>query len=207
MSLVETGLEPPTTSSDERMHFSPLTGPDGSTYWLLTSLEGQQITTTAGRNLVSLREIQWKDFRINDPGFEQARQAAYDSDNPLLKDTDKGLRYMERGPDGKRTVESEATRRTLFVVGGIYDQPGLDFPVPLAGFNYFNYNVKNSNVQMNAFLAGAFNTITVTHPKLFGKVDGTLEGLLLAFTPTDHYFVAGEKRDASNVDERTQSFA
>jgi hypothetical protein len=207
MSVVETGMEPPVTSSDERDHFGPVTGPDGSTYWLLTALEGQQIFTTAGRNLVVLREIQWRDFRINDPGFEQARQQAYASQAPLLKDTDKGLRYMTRAPDGSRTVETDAARRTLFVVGGIYDQPGLDTPVPLAGFNYFNYNVKGSKVQMNAFLAGAFNTITVTHPKLFGKVDGTLEGLFLAFTPTDHYYVAGEKRDPSNVDERSQNFA
>jgi hypothetical protein len=207
LSIVETGMEPPVTSNDERDHFSPVTGPDGSTYWLLTSLEGQQIFTTAGRNLVVLREIQFRDFRINDPGFEQARQQAYDAPDPLLKDTDKGLRYMTRAPDGSRTVETDAARRTLFVVGGVYDQPGLDYAVPLAGFNYFNYNVKDSKVQMNAFLAGAFNTITVTHPKLFGKVDGTIEALLLAFTPTDHYYVAGEKRDPSNVDERSQNLA
>jgi hypothetical protein len=205
MSVVERGMEPPVTSSDERDHFGPLTGPDGSTYWLLTGLEGQQIFTTAGRNLVVLREISLEDFRINDPGFEPARQEAYDSPDPLLRDTDKGLRYMTRGPDGSRTVETDAARKTRFLLGGVYDQPGLDYPVPLAGFDYFNYNVKGSQVQMNAFLAGAFNTITVTHPKLFGKVDGTIEALLLAINLTDHYYVAGDRRDPSNVDQRSQS--
>jgi len=200
LSVVQDGLEPPITSNDERDHYAPVAGPDGTTYWLLTRVEGQQIFTTGGRNLVVLREIDLHDFQINDPGFEDARRQAYASTAPILRDTDQGMRYLKRGPDGERSLEQEPTRKTLFAIGGIYSQPGLDYPLPLIGVDYFNYNVGGRNAQLNAFIGGAVNLVTFTDPKLFGRVDGSVEALLLAFTPTDTVYLRGEKRPQSSVD-------
>jgi hypothetical protein len=199
-STVQQGLEPPVTSNDERDHYAPIAGPDGTTYWLLTRVEGQQIFTTGGRNLVVLREIDLSGFQINDPEFGEARQKAYASTTPILRDTDQGMRYLKVGPDGQRTLEEQPTRKTLFAIGGLYFQPGLDYPLPLLGVNYFNYNVRGRDAQINAFLGGAVNLLTFTDPKLLGPLDGTVEALLLAFTPTDTVYLRGEKREESNVD-------
>jgi hypothetical protein len=204
LSVVQQGLEAPVTSSDERDHYAPVAGPDGTTYWLLTRVEGQQIFTTAGRNLVVLREIDLSQFQINDPGFEAAREQAYASTSPILRDTEQGMRYLTRGPDGKRTLEQEPTRKTLFGLVGIYDQPGLDTPVPLLGVDYFNYNIGGRNLQLNAFLAGAINLVTLTDPKLFGPFDGSVEAQLLGFDLTDTAYIRGEKREESNVDRQNQ---
>jgi hypothetical protein len=204
-SVVQHGLQAPVTSNDERDHYRPISGPDGTTYWLLTSVEGQQVFTTAGRNLVVLREIALHDFRINDPDFAEARRRAYDSEAPMLRDTDKGLRYLRRTPGEEPVVDTAPTRRTRFAIFGAFDEPGLEFPVPLAGIDYFNYNVKGGNTQINAFLAGAVNTVTFTDPKLFGKVDGTVEAYLVAVDFTDRYHAGGRKRTESDVDQQPQN--
>ena len=203
-SVVQHGLEPPVTSNEENDHYAPVAGPDGATYWLLTRVEGQQVMVTAGRNLVVLREIDFSAFRINDPGFAAAKEAAYVSDAPMLRDTKEGLRYLEPGAGGTRTLASGPTRKTLFALGGIAWQPGFDYPVPLAGVNYFNYNVRGKQAQINAFLAGAINVITATDPHLFGPFDGTVEALLFAIGLNDNYYVAGDERPESAVDLRPQ---
>ena len=206
-SVVQHGLVEPVTSNDERDHYRPVAGPDGTTYWLLSEVEGQQILTTAGRNLVVLREIAMTTMEINDPGFEEARNRAYASEAPILRDTDKGLRYLENGADGKRTVEAEPVRKTLFALAGLFDQPGLNSPLPLLGVNYFNYNVGGHNAQLNAFLAGVLNVVTFTDPKLFERVDGSLEAFLLGFALTDTPYLQGQKHESSNVDVQTQSLS
>jgi MucB/RseB N-terminal domain len=204
-SLVQHGLQPPITSSDERDHFRPVAGPDGTTYWLLGGIEGQQVFTTAGRNLVVSRELELSGFRINDPEFASLRQGAYDSDAPMLRDTDQGLRYLRRPPGEAPVVDKEPPRRTTFAIFGIYDEPGLEFPVPLLGVNYFNYNIGGRNAQLNAFLAGAVNLVTFTDPRLFAHVDGTVEAFLVAIDFTDRYYIAGSKRRESDVDMQPQN--
>ena len=43
-----------------------------------------------------------------------------------------------------------------------YIYPGFDQIVPLAGVNYFSYGFRDRDIQMTAFLAGAFNTSSVS---------------------------------------------
>ena len=206
-AVVQHGLEPPVTSNEENDHYAPVAGPDGTTYWLLARVDGQQVYITAGRNLVVLRNLDFSGFQINDTEFAVAKQAAYASEAPILRDTEEGLRYLEPSADGTRTLADGPTGKTLFAIGGIAWQPGFDYPVPLIGVNYFNYNVRGSEAQINAFLAGAINSFTVTDPHLFGPFDGTVEAFLLAIGITDNYYVGGEELTVSAVDVRPQDIA
>jgi len=206
-AVVQHGLDPPVTSNEENDHYAPVAGPDGTTYWLLARVDGQQVFITAGRNLVVLREIDFSGYQINDPGFAAAKQAAYASESPILRDTEDGLRYLEPSGDGTRTLATRPTRKTLFAIAGIAWQPGFDYPVPLIGVDYFNYNVRGSEAQINAFIAGAVNSITLTDPRLFGPFDGTVEAFLVAVELTDNYYVGGDERQASAVDVRPQDIA
>src|SRR5262249_50543263 len=65
-ATVQTNLTAPVVSNEEQDLFAPQAGPDGSTYWILTRVEGQQILTLAGESLVLSREIDFKNLRIND---------------------------------------------------------------------------------------------------------------------------------------------
>jgi hypothetical protein len=206
LATVQTNLKSPFVSNDEKDFFLPIAGPDGTTYWLLTRVDGQQIVTVGGRNVVLLREIDFKEFQVNDPGFEAARQASYASDHPVLRETDAGLKYTQRTDTGER-VAKEARSSILLGVAGLFHQSGLGFPVlPLAGANYLNYKVRGGDTQLNTFIAGAFNTFTMTNPRTFGrKIDSTVEVLALAFKVSDQLYVRGDKKEKSNVDTGFQS--
>lgn len=206
-SVVERGLKEPVVSNEETTVYTPAAGPDGATYWLMRRVDGQQVFLTAGRNLVVLRSIDFIDPRINDPEFDDLLAAAHASEAPMLRDTDQGLRTLVRGADGSRTLGGEPGRRTLFYALGVFYQPGFDTPVPLAGFDYFNYNLKGTRTQINAFLAGAVNAITLSRPRLLGPFDGTVEASVVAITFNDSYFVGGEEHEASRIDARPQSVA
>ncbi|HKQ96268.1 MAG TPA: sigma-E factor regulatory protein RseB domain-containing protein, partial [Candidatus Polarisedimenticolia bacterium] len=206
-SVVEHGLSPPVVSNEETTTFAPVSGPDGATYWLMSRVEGQQVFLTAGRNLVVLRSLDFKDYRINDPGYDAALAAAHASKAPMLRDTDQGLKTLVRGADGSRTLGAAPGKSTLFYALGLFYEPGLDTPVPLAGVDYFSFDVNGRKTQINAFLAGAVNAVTLSQPKFLGPFDATVEAGLVAITFNDSYFVGGEEREASRIDTRPQSLA
>jgi hypothetical protein len=206
-STIQTNLVPPVISNHEQDFYAPLVGPDGSTYWIRTRIEGQQILTAAGQNLVLLREIDFKNVRINDPGFESVREEAYRSDRQMLRDTDEGLRYLERTESGERVVKAGTRKSALLGLAGLYRQPGLDYPVlPLAGAGYFNFDVGGRNTQVTALIGGVINLFSLTDPHVFGKkIDATAQVVSLAVNITDRLFVQGRERPESNVDTRYQS--
>ena len=104
--------------------------------------------SVAGENLVLLREIDFKDFHINDEDFARSRDEAYRSDRPMLRDTDKGLRYLERTQSGDRVVKDQTRKSALLGLAGLYRQPGIEYPVvPLVGAGYFNFDVGGRNVR------------------------------------------------------------
>jgi hypothetical protein len=208
-STVQTKLLPPLTSSEEQDFYTPQAGPDGTTYWLLTRVEGQQILSVAGQALVLLREIDFKNVRINDADFALAREEAYRSERQMLRDTREGLRYLERAEGGERVVKERTRKSALLGLAGLYRQPGLDYPVlPLLGAGYFNYDMGGRNVQTTALLGGVINLVSFTNPHLFGKrLDATAQVVSLAVNLTDRLFVQGEELAKSNVDTRYQSLS
>ncbi len=205
IATVQTNLPSPLLSSDEKDLFAPITGPDGTTYWLLERVEGQQVLSVAGANLVLLREIDFKEFQINDPAFAEARRRSYDSEHTMLRDTDKGLKYLGRNGTGERVVK-EGAKSVLLGLAGLYHQNGLEYPVlPLAGVDYLNFKVRGRDAQVNAFIAGAFNTFTLTEPRLFGRrIDATVQALALAFKVTDRLYVRGDQHEEDDVRNRFQ---
>ena len=206
-SSVQTKLSPPLTSNEETDFYTPQPGPDGTTYWLLTRVEGQQILSVAGQAVVLLRDIDFKNVRINDADFARARQDAYQSDRQMLRDTREGLRYLQRTESGERVVKEQTRKSALLGLAGLYRQPGLDFPVvPLLGAGYFNYDVGGRNMQTTALLGGVINLFSFTNPHLFGKrLDATVQVVTLAVNLTDRLFVEGEEHKESDVDTRGQS--
>ncbi len=208
-STVETHLSAPVTSNQEQDVYAPQTGPDGSTFWILSRVEGQQILSVAGENLVLLREIDFKNLLINDANFARGRDEAYRSDRPMLRDTDQGLKYLERTPGGDRIVRDRTRKSALLGLAGLYRQPGIEYPVlPLAGVGYFNFDVGGRNVQTNALIGGVINLFSMTDPHVFGKkLDATVQVVGLAVNITDQLYVEGRKIPESNVDVRTQSLS
>ena len=62
------------------------------------------------------------------------------------------------------------------MAAGVFKDNSIDNVLPLAGVNYFNYDLWGKNLQTNVFFAGAFAFANITDPDVFGgKADAAAE--------------------------------
>ncbi len=165
---IQTNLEKPVISNAQTNYFNPVVWEDGNTYWLMDKIEGQQIFSTGGRNTVVTREVFFSGFSINNRDFHDRKQAAYNSDNQILRDTEKGLRYVVK-KDGERVVKEGETKSSLLGMAGAFYDSSLDYPLPLIGFNYFNFDFRDTGAQINFLFGGVMGTLNVTDADFLGS--------------------------------------
>jgi hypothetical protein len=206
VAAVATQVSPPTISVEDRTLYRPVEGPDGLTYWVLARIDGQEIRTISGRNLVVLREVDFRNVQVNDPVFRQERSEAYASDRQMLRDTPTGMKWLERTEEGSRQVRAKPDNQQLFALAGVLYDESLEGAVPLAGVNYTNVAVGGKARLLNVFFAGVFANVTLTDPSLFGsKVDlgANLSGF--ALYGNDLYYDQGVEQVGQRVKQRSQS--
>ena len=194
LRLIQSNLDPPVISNEELDLFAETIGPDGGSYILFSKIDGQQVWNVAGRTFVVRRELIFRDIRINPSveQFEARRRLAYESGNTMMRDTERGFRYLDRTDEGERVVKEKVASSTLFVGFGAFKDASQDNVVPLAAVNYFDYDVANKNLQLNVFFAGAFTFANLSKPDFFnGRMDMTLDLGLIAIRSNDKLF-AGE---------------
>ena len=206
-SVLQTNLEPPVLQNEEIDTFVPVSGPDGATFALIGKIDGQQLWSGGGRNFVVRRELAFSGFDINpsEETFDQALKAAYASDDQMLRDTDSGFRYLEKRPGGERVVQEKVKTDALFMVAGAVKDDAIGGVVPLAGVNWFDYDVLKKKIQVNVFFAGVYAFANLTDPSLAGtKVDLGVEASLVALKLDDKLFTNGSEDLTQRVQRRSQ---
>ncbi len=174
---VQVGLEGEVISNEETLHYTPIDAEGRAAPWgaagsfvLPLRILAQQILSVVNAATVVERETNLTEVKVNDPGFEQARQAAAESDLTMVRDTPQGLRYLVKDEaTGERVVKEGFDSNKLFLLGGLFYDDALDFPLPLAGINYFSFDFRGTGQQVNAFFGGALLTVDVAEPRLFGS--------------------------------------
>ncbi|HEX8169387.1 MAG TPA: hypothetical protein VF824_02470 [Thermoanaerobaculia bacterium] len=137
--------------------------------WLPRAVHAQQVVSAAGRANMVLRETTFSDFRLDPPEFDRLLATASASDARMVRETDAGLRYLEKRGDGQRVVKEGFDTSRLFMLGGVHHDSGLEFPVvPLGGIDYFNFNLLGRGIQTNVFFAGVILAANATHPNVGG---------------------------------------
>lgn len=205
-AVVQTQLESPVLSNDEVDTFAPREADDGGRYWLLDRIDGQQTWNTLGRTFVVRREVSFETYRINPPPaeFNERRDAAYASNNQMLRDTEEGFRYLAATDEGGREVSDQVDTSQLFAaVGGLSDAGG-DF-VPLAGVNWFDYDLGGRDIQANVFFAGAVAFANASKPDIGGGFDLTVDLSAWAIKRQVEFFSADTEIQALKVDTRPQA--
>ena len=208
---VQIGLEGEVISNEETLHYSPIDAQGSPAAWSSQSfvlplrLVAQQILSVVNTATVVERETQLTNVLINGPAFEDDRKEVAQSDVTMVRDTAQGLRYLvKEGDGGERVVKEGFDTSKLFALGGVFYDDALDYPLPLAGINYFSFDFKGTGKQLNAFFAGALLVADVAEPRLFGsKFDAGADIFALAIPVTDTVYRGDREANEEDVDLRT----
>jgi hypothetical protein len=172
---VQIGLEGEVLSNEETYYFSPVDENGRPAPWsnqafvLPLRISGQQVFSILNTTLPVEVENRFTEIRINGGDFDDNREAALASDETMVRDTDEGLRYLPKDKTGHRVVEKEFDSSRLFLVGGVFWDASVDYPLPLLGVNYLDLDLKGSGAQSNVFFAGAFLSANIADPDFFGS--------------------------------------
>ncbi len=199
---VQTELGAPVLSSEETQRFDKVGSLGGRDVYLLTELVGRQNVMLAGRSLMVERRLTFRDFQLNPADFDTQRQAAHTSDHVMYRDTDRGVRYLVKR-NGERVVDDRTTKSATALLLGVQVDPSYDYPLPLGGLNYLNFEFLGPESQLAVLFAGVLGAVNAQRPHLIGdKVDGSVETFAMALWGSDRTYDAQGERPAERVRTR-----
>ena len=197
---VQVGLEGEVLSNEETLLYTPVDANGQAAPWSAQSyilplrLVGQQILSVVNNSTVVERETRLTDVRINAPGFAEARQKVNASDVTMVRDTAKGLRYLVKDEQGERVVKEGFKTSKLFGAGGVFYDDALDYPLPLAGINYFSFDYKGTGQQVNLFYGGVLLVGNIAQPRVFGsRFDAGAQVFAIGVPTTDTFYRNGKE--------------
>ncbi len=206
---VQIGLEGEVLSNEETLFYTPIDEHGAAAPWspqsfiLPLRLVGQQILSVVNATTVVERETRLSNVIVNSPGFEEARKQVHASEVTMVRDTDQGLRYLVKDDQGERVVKEGFDTSKLFALGGVFYDDALDYPLPLAGLNYFSFDFKGTGKQLNVFFAGALLTADIAEPRLFGsRFDAGADIFALALPFSDTFFEDDRERPDQEIEQR-----
>ncbi len=186
---VQLNLKGETLSNVQSEFYRPV--PGHPEVFLPLEIKGQQVFSTAGRTTAIERDVVIQAVDLNPPDFDKRVAAAYASPSQMIRDTDKGMRYLvpDAQKPGQRVVEEKVSKKSTFgLLGGFYDK-SLDYPVPLLGVQHFNFDLWGKGKQLSVFFGGALLTTNYTDPSLGGSrfdLGADLFGVAFAFGDTSY---------------------
>ena len=181
ISMIQLNLSGEVLSNEERVDFQPfaregfapltaaeVAARDGrSVIWLPRDVVAQQVVSAAGRANPIERATTFANFRIEPQDFDTRLAEISASNARMVRETDEGLRYLEKRGEGERVVKEGFDTSQTFMLGGVHHDAGLTYPVvPLGGVDYFNFNLFNRGIQTNVFFAGVMVAANATHPNV-----------------------------------------
>ena len=209
---IQVGLEGEVLSNEETAFFSPVDESGARAAWSRDSFIlplrtlGQQTLSVLSITLPVERESNLTDVRINGDDFAKNRETALASDATMVRDTDEGLRYLRKDASGQRVVDEKLDTDRLFLVGGVFWDESVDYPLPLAGVNYLDLDFRDTGSQLNVFFAGALLNVALSDPGLFGSrwnAGAVLSGIF--FKRTDELYRDGVVVPEEEVTNRASS--
>jgi hypothetical protein len=205
---IQLNLKGDTLSNVQTEYYREVPGVPGVV--LPLEIGGQQVFSTAGRTTAIERKVTITGVTINPPDFETRLKDAYASPSQMVRDTDDGLRYLEPDPDHpeERQVSNKLTRKSLVGVAGIFYERGLDYPFPLLGVQYFDFDLWHKNKQLSVFFFGSILFANYTDPAFLGThfdLGADVFGVAFPFTETEYRF--GQEVKAGSVKHWPEYFS
>jgi len=152
-TLSQRGAKSNVVVNTETQNFSLVNDNQGNQYNLLRSVSSQQTLNAAGRDFLLQRTLQFSDYAINTPRYQEDLAIAHRSDAPIYRDTDQGLRELKiKG--GERVLQQTSDKRVVSLMGGAMYGGTFSFPIPIAGISMADFDFRHSGAQLSTFFAG-----------------------------------------------------
>ena len=166
---VQLNLKGDTLSSVQTEYYRPV--PGRPEIFLPLEIRGQDVFSTAGRTTAIERVVEVKKIVFDPPDFTSRRADAYKSPSQMIRHTERGMRYLVPDPahPGERVVEEKTSKKSTFGLAGAFYDKSLDYPLPLAGLQYFNFDLWGKGKQLSVFFAGVLMSANYTDPSLGGS--------------------------------------
>ena len=192
-------------SVDETTEFAEVAAPDGGPPLLLpVTTRGQTILRTFSRTTTLERTTDLLEVRLDPSDFDARRTATLAGDQVMVRDTDAGIRYLEKQKDGVRVVVEDQKTSRLFGLGGVFYDASFDYPLPLLGLYYIDLDVAKKGKQLQGFFGGPLLAGSYSDPNLFGtNLDLGVDAFANLIRGDDSLWVDGEKVDATTAKART----
>ena len=193
---LQVGLVGEVISNEETLHYRPVDSagkPAAWTpqaFWLPLRVVGQQLLSVVNATTVVEKETLLSDLVLDGADFEEQLAAVQASEATMVRDTERGMRYLvkEEGSN-ERVVKEGFDTSKVFLLGGVFYDDALDFPLPLAGVNYFSFDLKGTGQQANLFFGGALLQGNIAQPKVRGsRFDAGADAFVLAIASSDTLF-------------------
>jgi hypothetical protein len=197
---VQLNLKGETLSNVQTEFYRPVPGQPGLS--LPLEIKGEQVFSTAGRTTAIERDVVMQSVRINPPDFAERRAAAYASPAQMIRDTEKGMRYLVPDParPKERVVEEKISKKSTFGLLGAFYDDSLDYPLPLIGVQHFNFDLWGKGKQISVFFAGVLVTGNYTDPSLAGsRFDLGADLFAVAFASGDTSYRDGKEVTAEKL--------
>jgi hypothetical protein len=204
---IQMNLKGDTLSNVQTEYFREVPGAPGVV--LPLEIRGEQVFSTAGRTTAVERAVTMTGVAINPPDFDARLQEAYASKSQMVRDTDRGFRYLVPNPEkpGERLAEEKFSRKSLFGLVGAFYQRSDDYPLPLIGVQYFNFDMWGKNKQLSVFFGGALLFANYTDPSLFGThFDLGADVFAVAFPFTEQFYRNGQEVKAESIKHLPEFF-
>jgi hypothetical protein len=104
--------------------------------------------------------------------------------------------------DGVRVIQTSTTTALAGLAGVTYD-PSYDYPLPLIGLNYLDFNFGGKDNQLAVVFGGVLALVNLQRPKLFGQhVDGSLDLFAIAVKGNDRTYDSTAERISQRLTTR-----
>jgi hypothetical protein len=173
------GKESNVISNTETQNFELFKDAAGGSYNLIKSIYAQQRLNAAGRDFVLQKTYRFDSYAINGPGFDEALTAARQSDDPMFRETEDGLRALRKKGD-ERVVDATRVKRVRSLVGGMLYEGSYSFPIPIAGISIVDFDFRHTGAQLSVFFAGPILAVNLSKPvteKFRVGIDMAVSGL------------------------------
>jgi len=152
-TLSQRGLKSNIVVNVETQNFQLVSDGKGNQFNLLRSISAQQTLNAAGRDFALQRTVQYSEYVINAPQFSDALAAEHNSQDPMYRDTDNGLRELRKHGSERVLEENSQKRIKAAVIGGMYEGT-FNFPIPIAGLSIADFDYRHTGAQLSTFFAG-----------------------------------------------------